>query len=396
MKKATHQQTRSHNTRLVLKTIYDHPSISRADVARQTGLTRASVSSIAAELINSGLVAEVGQGRSAGGKPPTLLSVVDDSRYLIGIDAANGEVRGATLDLRGNPQLRLSLPLGEGRGKAALAQVSELLDQILSHTDRNRLLGIGVGVPGLIDSANRAVLQSVALGWQQLPLGDILEDRYQLPVCIANDCNAATMAEYSFGSSRHIKNLVVIKVGRGTGAGLMINRRLHYGDGYGAGEIGHLVVVEGGELCECGRRGCLETLASSRAIVRRARVIAGNHPDSLLWQFAGNTEQINLDVVLKALQAGEERLYPVVGEAGRYLGLVAANLVGFLNIGRIVLAGSVSRFGQPLVEAVAREVNQRSLPGLAGETSVVITDLGTDIVVLGAGALLLARELGVV
>jgi predicted NBD/HSP70 family sugar kinase len=396
MRKATHQQTRNHNTRLVLKTIYDHSSISRAEVARQTGLTRASVSSIAAELINDGLVAEVGQGRSAGGKPPTLLSVIDDSRFLIGIDVANGEVRGATLDLRGKPRLRLSLPLGEGRGEAALARVCELLDQALGKTDRDRLLGVGIGVPGLIDSESRVVLQSVALGWQQLPLGKLLEDRYQVPVCIANDCNAATMAEYSFGDSRHIKNLVVIKAGRGTGSGLMINRRLHQGDGYGAGEIGHLVVVEGGELCECGRRGCLETLASSRAIVRRARVIAGNHPDSLLWRFAEAAEEINLDAVIKAMQAGDEQLQPVIEEAGRYLGMVAANLVGFLNIGRIVLAGSVSRFGQPLVDAVAKEVNQRSLPGLAGETSVVISEMGTDIVVLGAGALLLARELGVV
>jgi predicted NBD/HSP70 family sugar kinase len=393
MKKATHQQTRNHNTRLVLKTIYDRGKVSRADISRTTHLTRASVSNIAAQLISEGLVAEVGQGPSVGGKPPTLLSVVDDSRDLIVIDLANGELRGSVLNLRGKIRHRTSLPVTDRSCEGALALVYELIDQLMAVADQSRLLGIGIGAPGLMDSARGMVVRSVAFDWQHLPLGEILEQRYSQPVHLANDCNAAAMAEYTFGSHRHVANLVVIKVGRGAGAGLMINNRLYQGDSSGAGEIGHMVVVDGGELCKCGRRGCLETLVNSDAIIRRACAIARNYPESLIYRYVDDPDEITIEVVLQALEAGEERLQPVITEAGRYLGVVTANLTAVLNISSIVLAGTVTRFGQTLLDAVAHEINQRSLPGLTGETSVTISELGADIVVLGAAALLLAKEL---
>ncbi len=396
MKKATHQQTRSHNTRLVLRTIYHHDTISRAEISRTTGLTRASVSSIAAELLEEGLVAEVGQGKSIGGKPPTLLSVVDGSRHLIGVDLADGELRGAVLDLRGRISRRAGLAIGERTGEDALALVFQLIDQLLDAAEPETLLGIGVGTPGLVDSTKGQVLEALSFDWQQVPLGEELEHRYGLPSYIVNDCHAAAMGEHCFGDTTRSGDLVVIKVGHGTGAGMVINGRLHCGDRFGAGEIGHLVVVEGGELCACGRRGCLETLTSSRAVVRRARALARHNPNSLLHHLVDSPDEITIDVVLRAIESGDEGLPPVITEAGRYLGVVAASVVGVLNIGRIVIAGDVSRFGGLLLDAAVAEVNHRSLPGLAGETSVTCSTLGSDITVLGAAALLLAQELAIV
>lgn len=393
MKKATRQQTKAHNSRLILKTIYDEGEISRADVARLTGLTRTTVSDAVAELIKDGLVAEVGLGPSAGGKPPTLLSVVDNSRYLIGIDLANSEFRGAVINLRGEIKHRLSLPIHDCDGEAALALVYDLIDELVAVAD-SPILGIGIGTPGLMDARRGVVRNAVNLDWHDLPLGDLLEERYELPVYVANDSQVAALAECTFGDSKDVSNVVLIKVGRGTGGGIVLNRQLYYGDGFGAGEIGHVTVVEDGELCRCGHYGCLETVTNSRAIVKRAQTIAENDPHSTLHQFATTQEEINTDIVLQAFEAGDEVLQSVIAEVGYYLGVAVANLVGALNVQGIVIAGSVARFGQALLEPIVQEVRRRSLAALADETRIEITSLGPDIVILGAAALLLTQELG--
>jgi N-acetylglucosamine repressor len=393
MKKATRQQTKAHNIRLILKTIYDEGEVSRADVARMTGLTRTTVSDAVAELMTDGLVAEVGLGPSAGGKPPTLLSVVDDSRHLIGIDLAESEFRGAVINLRGEVKHWLSLPIHDRDGDAALALVYELIDELVALAD-SPILGIGIGTPGLMDARRGVVRNAVNLDWHNLPLRDLLEERYELPVYVANDSQVAALAECTFGENRDVSNLIVIKAGRGTGAGIVLNRQLYCGDGFGAGEIGHVVVVEDGELCRCGHRGCLEAVISSRTIARRAQAVAKSDPLSTLYRFVATPEEITFDVVLQAFEAGDETLQPVIAEVGQYLGIAAANLVGALNVQRIVIAGSLARFGQALLRPIRQEVRQRSLAALASETRIEITSLGPDIVILGAAALLLNNELG--
>jgi len=393
--KATRKQTKAHNKRLVLKTIYDQGQISRADIARQTGLTRTTVSSLVAELLDEGLVEEIGYEPSKGGKPGTLLGVLDDSRHLIGIDLANSEFRGAVVNLRGEVKHRLSLAIDDRNGEAALALAHELIDALVA-TAESPLLGIGIGTPGLMDAERGVVREAVNLNWQNLPLGDLLEQRYNLPVYIANDSQVAALAEYTFGESQAVPNLIVVKVGRGIGAGIVINGQLHYGDGFGAGEIGHVKVIDNGERCRCGNYGCLETVISSRVIVKQAQAIATSHPRSPLAKIAAHPEAINTEVVLQSFAAGDETLQPLVVEVGKYLGIALANLVGALNIQQIVIAGTVARFGQPLLEPIRQEMQQRSLVALAQETELGISQLGSDIVILGAAALLLTYELGLV
>jgi glucokinase-like ROK family protein len=319
--------------------------------------------------------------------------VVDDARHLIGIDLANSEFRGSVVNLRGKVRHRQSLPVSDRDGEAALALVYQLIDELVATAD-SLLLGIGIGTPGLMDARRGVVRNAVNLDWQNLPLGDLLEERYGLPVYIANDGQVAALAEYTFGDSREVSNLIVIKVGRGIGSGIVLRGQLYYGDGFGAGEIGHVAVVEGGDHCRCGHFGCLETVASSRAIIKRAQGIARSDPRSTLHQFATTPDTINPDVVLQAFEAGDGALRPIIAEAGRYLGIAVANLVGALNVHHIVIAGSIARFGEALLEPIRQEVSRRSLAALADETRIEASNLGTDIVILGAAALLLTQELG--
>lgn len=401
MKKATQLQTKLHNTRLILKTIYDLGEVSRAEVARLTRLTRTTVSELVAELIAAGLVAERGQGQSAGGKPPILIGVDANARYLIGIDLASREFKGAVVNLRGEISHRLHVPTDDLRGPAALERVYDLVDGLVAMADRP-ILGIGIGAPGLVDARRGVIVHSVNLGWEDLPLQDLLQTRTDLPIYLANDCQAAALAEVTFGESKGQPNLVLIRVGRGVGAGVILNQQLYYGDGgYGAGEIGHVRMVEDGEPCACGHDGCLETLVSSRAIVKQVRAIASDHDHSVLYRFVTAPDEIDLAVVARALAVDESDGYvaaieAVVDRAGACLGQAIANLVTALGIRRIVLGGSVpTTLGPRLLEAIRRQVSRCALAALADETTIGLSTLGLDLVLLGAAALVLANELGI-
>lgn len=391
LQKATRQHTKTHNTRLVLRTIYDYDQISRAELARMTQLTRATISEVVADLIRQGLVEEVGYGAVAVGRTPVLLSVVANSRQLIGVDIAGGELRAGIVNLRGQIGQRIGLSLRDADGAAALALLYQALDTLLDKTS-SPLLGIGVGVPGLIDPAG-GVRSAVNLGWSELPLRDLLRARYQLPVSIANDSHLAALAEHTFGG--HVaEHLVLLLVGRGIGAGLVLNGQLFLGESGGAGEIGHVVVEERGQRCRCGNQGCLETVASSRAVLERARTLAAAQPGSLLHRLAARDGELTLDLIRAAVDAGDAPARQLIDEVGRYLGIAVAHIVGMLNLRRVVIAGQLSGLGGALLAAVRAEVATRTLRILARETAIDLARIGPDAVMLGASALLLTAELG--
>ncbi|MBN1933019.1 MAG: ROK family transcriptional regulator [Anaerolineae bacterium] len=395
MKKATRQQTKTHNTHLILKTIYNQGQISRANIARLTNLTPTTVSDMVGELIADGLVQEIGQGPSAGGKPPILLSIVDDSNHLIGIDLASNEFRGAVINLRGTIKHRLHLSIGDLGGQEALNRVYDLIDGLLKITN-TPTLGIGIGTPGLMDAGRGVVINSVNMGWQHLPLRDLLQKRYALPVYIANDCQVAALGEFTFGDNKGQPSLVLIKIARGVGAGIILNQQLYHGDGgYGAGEIGHVMVEENGELCMCGHYGCLETIVSGRALVRQVKAAKVKQRASIDPHAPSeNMDEITFAALKQALLAGDPTVCAVIERAGAFLGHTITHLVCALGIRHVVLSGHVVELGARLIEPVQRQIRRGALAALADETELSISTLGPDVVILGAAALVLSEELG--
>jgi predicted NBD/HSP70 family sugar kinase len=385
MEKATQQGTKEQNRNLVLKTIFEHESISRAEIARITSLTRTTVSDIVADLLEEGLVSEIGVGPSRGGKSPILLSLVEDSRYLIGVDLANSQFHGAVVNLRGKIRARVSLPVNNPSGEEALGLVYDVLDQLMQAAYQP-IVGIGVCTPGLVNTSKGLVLNAVNLDWEDLPLAHLLQDRYQLPVYVLNDSQATVMGEYTYGENHSSgSNLVVINARQGIGAGIVINGQLFQGDGGGAGEIGHIIaVLEDGQLCRCNKRGCLETVASSQALVRQARLLAGQ-PGSLLPHAP---QEINLDSIDQAFHHDDPQVRRLVLETARYMGLAIASLVGTLNIQEIVLVGDMTRFGPSWLDVIQETVSQNSLSRLARDTRVEISKLNGNATILGASAML--------
>jgi glucokinase-like ROK family protein len=380
---------------LVLKAIYESGQISRADVARTVGLTRPTISAVVAELIEQGLVKEMGYAPSTGGKRPLLLSIVDDSRHMIGLNLARESFSGAVINLRGEIRHRVEVPLDGRDGDVALALVYDVVAALVDAAS-SPLLGIGIGAPGLVDTVDGVLYEAVNLDWRNVPLGRLLREIYDLPVYMANDCQVAALAEHTFGDNRgSIKDLVVINVGGGVGAGIVYDGHLLHGNPLGAGEIGHVKVVEGGERCRCGNHGCLETVVSTEAIVRRARSIAQRNPGSLLCQFASNPQEICFDTVYQAFNAGDQAVRQMVCEVGKILGIAVANVVGVLGSCRILISGRVTCFGQFLLDSIQKETSGRCLPSRARDTEVGFVSLGPDIVLLGASALLLHNELEV-
>jgi predicted NBD/HSP70 family sugar kinase len=393
LEKATRQHLRNHNSQLLLQLIYNTDEISRADLARLTQLTRTTVSEVVSGLIEQGLVQEVGQGPAGVGRTPTLLSVVEDSRHIIAVNITEVELQGAIVNLRGTIRHRAKLPLATLDGDAVLAQLAAFIDDLIRAASCP-LLGIGISTPGLIDTSNGIVRQSVNLGWHDVQLRSILRARYSLPIYVANDSHMIALAEYMFDRRQQTTNLVTINVGQGIGAGIVLDGRLFAGDEYGAGEIGHVVVEEHGLPCKCGNAGCLETVASIPAILHRARLLAQANPSSLLLQFAPSWAEVTIETVVQAFHAGDPAVQQIIMAIGRYLGIGVANLIGALGIRQIVITGCVAPFGQLLRDAVQQEVSRRVLPLLAQKTTIELVPQGPDMVCLGAAVLLLTSELG--
>ncbi len=387
--KATHQKTKQHNRDLVLKNIFDHEAISRAEIARLTKLTRATVSDMVANLIEEGLVEEIGYGESIGGKAPLLLGLIADSRYLIGLNLAQDKFIGSVVNLRGEIKKTVEFPVNGIDGEQALRLVYQILDQLITKEWRP-LVGIGIGTPGLVNTSEGIVVSAVNLDWQDLPLAHLLETRYNIPIMVLNDSQATAIGEFVYGSGHPPDgNLVVVTIKHGIGAGILIKGRLFQGDGGGAGEIGHVVVQENGTRCRCGQHGCLETIASARAIVQRTKTLAPEYPHSDLAINSGN---ISLDAIVSAWRANDELAERVVSDAAHCLGTSIASLIGILNIQKIVLTGDVVRFGEAWLQSVQNSMKKAALTRMAQDTKLEMGALEFRACILGAAAFMLLED----
>jgi predicted NBD/HSP70 family sugar kinase len=375
--KATHAHTRAHNASLVLRALYDLGPISRADIARLTGLTRTSVGELVADLERDGLATDVGRGPSTGGKQPTLVALRDDARTVITLDLGERTFTAALANLRGELTTRRHRTLEGTDGEAALELVHQLIEDVRREAD-SPILGIGVGTPGIVDR-DGTIRWAVNLEWQDLPLATLLQDRHGLPTVVANDGRAAALATYLFDGSTRPTNLVVVRVGRGVGAGLILRDELFSGDGDGAGEIGHVVVDPDGVECHCGRFGCLETLASAPAILREAA--------------AAGLDILSIEALARAADGGDARALGVIRAGGRAIGAAIAQLTGALDVERITILGTVTALGSPWFDAIRDEAGRRSLGPLARGMRIEDGGTGADVTLLGAWALLLTREL---
>ena len=356
--KAGRQDTRTTNRRLVLQSLLRSAGLSRADLAVATKLTPATISYLVGDLIEDGLVEELGRGPAKIGRPSILVGVKADARSIVCVDLSDASAfRAAVVDLTGGISRRSEIPIGNATGTDAVRLVEEIIADSIAAAS-SPLLGIGIGTPGVV-TPDGTVAEADNLRWFDLDLAERLRHRFGLPVSVANDANTAALAEYSYGTTT--QNLMVVRIGRGVGAGIIVNGQQHRGEGHAAGEIGHVVVDVDGPPCRCGNRGCLETFVSVPGIEA-------------------------------ALAAGD---MTAVQTAGRHLGAALASAVSILDMHDVVLAGANPLWQEDLCKVALDELQTRTLTRQSEAVTIRASELGDDVVLLGANVLVLSQELGV-
>jgi predicted NBD/HSP70 family sugar kinase len=358
------EHARGHNRSLVLQTLFHQGAMSRADLSRETGLTRVTISDLVAELIADGFIAEKGVREASGpGKPAMLIDLDHEGHRIIALDLSGSSVfNGAVLTLDGSIVTRREVAV-PADPESVVPTVVALARDLVADVDAP-VLGIGVGTPGVVGDRG-IILTAPNFGWAGFDLEGALESALGLPVLVANDANAAVLAEYTFGGAG--ENVLLVKVGRGVGSGLLAGGQPVRGAHFAAGEIGHVTVgTDGGPVCVCGKVGCLEAWLAAPHLTRRLT--------------AASTEQ--------------ER-ESVLRDAGERLGIALAPIVGALDLPEIVLSGPPELLDGPLAEATVETLRARTLAEFHDGVQVRMTEQGQDIVLRGAAVMVLSGQLGV-
>jgi predicted NBD/HSP70 family sugar kinase len=353
---------------------------SRAEIARRTGLSRSTVSSIVAGLREEGLVVDrQDDGVSAGaGRPPSLIALDPSAGWAVGVDFGKRHLAVALSDLSHEilaeewRELPDDYDAKEGMDEAA-ALAEEVLDA--ADADRDRVLGLGMGLPGPIHRSGLVGSSAILPGWVGLNAADEMAARARLPVLVENDANLGALSEHVWGAGRGCASLIYLKMATGVGAGLVIDGQLYQGAGGTAGEIGHTMLDETGDICRCGNRGCLETFAGAPALV------------ALIERSTG--EELEADEILARAQAGDPICRRALADAGRHVGMAVANLCNLMNPERIVVGGSIGAAGSVLLEPLRESVRLRAIQSAAEDVEIVPAELGERAELLGAVALVL-------
>ncbi|MFO7609430.1 MAG: ROK family transcriptional regulator [Candidatus Krumholzibacteriia bacterium] len=376
----------------VLRLIWQQQRLSRADIAQAAGLSRSTVSEIVAEILPLGIVTEVGEGPSRGGRRPIVLEFRDDACVILGVELSGSHVVVALTDLRGRVltwESREHPVRDDPQGTRRL--VAELCDRCLATpAGRDRpLLGMGVAVPSPVDPAHPDRLSPIVLPAWERRLGlDDLAARLGAPLMVDNDANLGALAEHWWGAGRGADDIVYIKVATGVGSGHIIGGEVYRGATGVAGEIGHISIDPQGKPCICGLRGCLVTLVGGQALVARAAELADQFPGSAL---AGSTNTIHR--IEDAALAGDPLALQVAREAAAHLGRAVASTLNILNPSLVILGGDLVRLGDLLLDPLRETVQQRTLVSSVAAAEIKASELGPRAVAIGAATLVLKAAL---
>lgn len=375
------------NQRIVLQAIRGAGLVSRADLAAHTSLTRPTVSAIVSDLLASGWAEEVGEGASSGGRRPIMLRFNPRCRWVVGAELGAGHVRAVLVDLDGSVHRRARYRV-EGYGVAEnLELVKSAVREVLQRAGDTQVVGIGVGLTGLVDGAAGQWHYSPHFRVRDVPVADLLQQTFALPVALENDARAMALGEHAFGAARGADDVVALRVGVGIGAGLILGGVPYAGAYRGAGEIGHTTIDADGPRCSCGNYGCLEAVAAAPAIARRAvKRIRQGQPSLIPELVDGDLELVHGRIVIEAALQGDALGREVLRDTGRYLGMAAANLINVLGPALVVLGGGVARAGGLLLEPVREVATARVLPGLRDQVNIVLGQLGEEAGAVGAAA----------
>ena len=381
------ESLRELNRLRIVDALRRHGTVSRADIARHTGLSRSTVSTLVADLQAHGLVVErTGDGAFAGtgkqGRPPVLLALDSSAGAAVGIDFDHDKVRVAVSDLSREVLAEDTHAMDVDHNACdAIETAARMVEEAIAKAGltSDRVLGIGMGLAGPVDHDRGALHPSAILpGWAGIDVARDMEERTGIPVHLDNDANLGALAEVTLGAGRDAGSAAYIQMSSGIGAGLIVDGRPYRGHRGTAGEIGHVLVDEQGPICRCGNRGCLETFASAPALVGLLRASRG--------------EDLTVRRLVDLAVAGDPGCRRAIADAGRVVGRTVASLCNFFNPEMVVVGGDLSAAGELLLEPLRESVFRYALPTATDGLDVVAGELGDRANLLGALALAIAQS----
>jgi N-acetylglucosamine repressor len=377
---------KNYNETGILDLIRTNMAVSRADLTKITGLSATAIGAIVASLQTKGYIHETGIGESKGGRKPVLLQLKPGSYYTIGIDADVSCLSFVLMDITGQTvfEAMSEIPspcIFEDIAGMIAISVKSMLERF--SIEEERLLGIGISVPGIVDSDSHVVVLAPNLGWENVDFRAELKGIFNTPVYVENEAMASAICENWLGACRDVNNFVCINIKSGIGAGIFTDGRLYRGAGGSAGEVGHIVVDENGPRCGCGNYGCLETMASTVMIVEKTRKMVRQGIDSSLNEVL-EVEDIDIDYIVSAARNGDEAVKAILLESARFLGIALSSLVNTLNPSKIVIGKEFVKYGDLVMDGIKGIVSSKALKKPASNVEIVTSEIGEKASTLGA------------
>jgi len=392
-------RVKAHNMRAVLLSLlYQEPAF-RVQIAEQTSLSTTTITNIIDELMAMGIVTETGieevRGRRRVGRPRAALRLEKNARFAVSLQIGVERYRIALANLKAEILFNRRSTFSRKTPPAEIiGQIADQIEDLIQESglDRQQLLGLGVGAAGLINYHTGVNIIAPNLGWENIPLQDWLQDRLALPVVVDNNVKAMALGEAFFGAGREAGSLAFVYGRYGVGSGLVVENRLLRGADLGAGEIGHMILIaDGGEKCTCGQTGCLETLVSEGVLVRQARALVEERPESLLARLWKPEENNLIEHLFQAAREGDDGAVSIINRASHYLGIALANLVNLLNPEMIFLGGVFAQGQDLFLPAVKKSLGQAAFAGLGKKVKLQAASFGVQAGIVGAAALALTN-----
>jgi glucokinase-like ROK family protein len=381
------------NLSIILNCLRETSPISRAQLAEITGLNKTTVSSLVRELIARNFAREIGFDSSGGGRPAVLLELNPEAGSIIGLEIGVDFILALLTDFKAQVLWRHRDDTNQAEGQEAiLARAFDIVRQALTvnESNHNPVLGIGIGVPGLVDISSGTLLFAPNLKWRDIPLHEIFSREFEVPVFVDNEANVAALGERYFGAAQSSKDFIYLSLGVGLGGGIVLDGQLYRGISGYAGEIGHTTIASDGERCNCGNRGCWETLVSQTAVINRIRkAIEAENASQVSQLVKGPLERISIPAIVEAAREGDEVARRALEETGVYLGIGIANLINTFNPELVIFGGVLSLASDYLLPAAKKTLQERSLAWPRRVARVMVSSHGPDACVMGGVALVL-------
>jgi N-acetylglucosamine repressor len=376
---------------IIIEFLYRNGQASNPELAKLTNLSSPTINKLLLELVELGIVQELGHGASIGGRRPTKYGINSNAKYIISIDIDCRTISMGVFNLQNEAVSDIITYFDNVKNKKQVFEgIFKRLDALLAdlNYNANQFLGIGISIPGLIEAKTGETYSDLLI--DDLSLVDAFRQRYQLPTFTENDSRVMALGEQAFGSALNKENALCINICDGIGLGMIVNGKIYDGKSGYAGEFGHINVVEDGLMCTCGKKGCLETVASGTALIQFAQKgIVGGKQSIISELVHGKLDDIHVSTIIEALENGDIFAIDLISQAGTYLGKAIAGLIHIFNPETIIIGGKVAGAKHFLLDPIQQSLNKYTIHRIKQDTEILTSSLEGKVKLLGGVAMVM-------